>query len=129
MFIATSLAQVRQLPVPASIMLAVESELLSAFAGDTAALDTFWQESGTALYLITHDDPPDVITQQDSVTSMRLELATDFPEYVLSFNDGGVRYFLALSIISDEGGGCYLLINARHPSDIPGKLLDHFTQS
>ena len=129
MFIATSLAQVRQLPVPASIMLAVESELLSAFAGDTQALDTFWQESGTSLYLITHDDPADVIVQQDSITNMRLELATDFPEYVLSFSDAGVRYFLALSIISDEGGGCYLLINARHPSDIPGKLLDHFNQS
>ena len=129
MFIATSLAQVRQLPVPASIMLAVENELLSAFAGDTQALDTFWQESSTTLYLITPDDPPDVIAQQDTITNMHLELATDFPEYVLSFSDAGVRYFLALSIISDEGGGCYLLINARHPSVIPGKLLDHFNQS
>ena len=129
MFIANSLAQVRQLPVPASIMLAVESELLSAFAGDTQALDTFWQESGTSLYLITHDDPPDVIAQQDTIANMPLELATDFPEYVLSFSEGGARYFLALSIISNEGGGCYLLINARHQSNIPGKLLDHFTQS
>lgn len=125
MLTLTTFDEVKVLPLPPAIHHALQTELLTPFDGDEDSLAAFWQDSGSLVYVITDDDGPNVIEEQDTITNLRLTMVVDFPEYVMKFTDEDNAYYLALTIINDEGAGCYLLINANHASDIPSKLHAH----
>lgn len=117
--------EIKALALPPLILQALMSELLTPFAGDENALTEFWQESGSMMHVITDEDNADVIEQQEAITSLILIMAVDFPEYVLKFTADHDIYYLALTVINDEGAGCYLLIKSTHESVIPAKLQNH----
>ena len=121
----TTFDDVKALPLPSAILNALQTELLTPFDGNENSLVAFWQDSGSLVYVITDDDGPNVIEEQDTIANLRLTMAVDFPEYVMKFTALDQAYFLALTIINDEGAGCYLLINANHASAIPRKLNAH----
>lgn len=125
MLILTTFDEVKVLNLPPSINHALQAELLAPFEGDETALIEFWQDSGSVVYVMTDDDGPNVINEQDTIANLRLTMAVDFPEYVMKFTAEDDAYYLALTIINDEGAGCYLLVNANHASDIPTKLQAH----
>lgn len=124
MLMLNDIDAIMRVDLPEGIKAQLSLELLTPFDGDEQALRDFWRNSATALYVVTQQDGPDFISQLDEISAYYIELALDCPEYVLVLNDDRHRYYLSVTIISDDGSGCYVLIKDSHPSDASLRLAE-----
>ena len=102
---------VNELTLPEQVKSALHNELTSPFDGCLNTTAEFWHEYDTFLILLEEGDIDDTIANADSDTNAQyfIQYVMDNPEFVLLLNDDTSPYLLALSVITDAGGGCYLL--------------------
>ena len=109
MKIFTEFSSLSSLDLPTSIKQQLEQHLTAPFNGDIHATNSFWQEVGTSLILIEADDCDKSLLLEETSNQALILFVAEYPEFVDLLDDGESPYLLALSIISSEGGGCYVL--------------------
>ena len=100
---------VNELKLPEQVKSALHQELISPFDDCVSTTADFWSEYDTFLILLEESDVDDTLTDTDEETQYFIQYVMDNPEFVLLFNDDDCPYLLALSVITDAGGRCYLL--------------------
>jgi hypothetical protein len=100
---------VNMLNIPHQVKAALYKELVTPFDGSAEDTAAFWHEYDTFLILLEESDVDGTIANTNEDIQHFIQYVTDNPEFVLLFNDDDCPYLLALSVITDAGGGCYLL--------------------
>jgi len=98
---------VNELSLPEQVKLALHSEFIIPFDGCLDATADFWNEYDTFLILLEEGDVDSSLLDED--IQYFIQRVIDNPEFVVLLNDDTCPYLLALSVITDAGGGCYLL--------------------
>lgn len=109
MKIITEFSALSGLDLPVSIRRQLEQHLAEPFDGDSDAARVFWQEVGTSLILIEADDCDASLLMEETSHQELILFVAEYPEFVDLLDDDVSPYLLALSIISSDGGGCYVL--------------------
>ncbi|OUS31295.1 hypothetical protein A9Q98_03210 [Thalassotalea sp. 42_200_T64] len=109
MKLINQLHQLSTLNISDVIKTKIQECLVEPFEGDVDCTEEFWLETKTFLVLIEDGDvdgsPDDV---SESVASL-IQDAVDNPEFVFLIDDDNSPYLLAVMIVSNDGGGCYVL--------------------
>jgi hypothetical protein len=100
---------VNMLNIPHQVKAALYKELVTPFDGSAEDTAAFWHEYDTFLILLEESDVDETLANASEDIQHFIQHVTDNPEFVLLFNDDDSPYLLALSVITDAGGGCYLL--------------------
>lgn len=100
---------VNELTLPEQVKAALHNELIEPFDGDVNATADFWHEYDTFLILLEESDVDSSLVDADEDIQYFIQRVMDAPEFVVLLNDDTCPYLLALSVITDAGGGCYLL--------------------
>ena len=100
---------VNELTLPEQVKAALHSELIIPFDGCLNTTADFWNEYDTFLILLEESDVDGSLVDADEDIQYFIQYVTDNPEFVVLLNDETCPYLLALSVITDAGGGCYLL--------------------
>jgi len=100
---------VNELTLPEQVKLALHNELISPFDGCLDTTADFWNEYDTFLILLEESDVDSSLLDSDEDIQYFIQRVIDTPEFVMLLNDDSCPYLLALSVITDAGGGCYLL--------------------
>jgi len=100
---------VNELTLPAQVKSALHHELISPFDGCLDTTAEFWSEYDTFLILLEEGDVNSSLSDADEDIQYFIQRVIDNPEFVVLLNDDTCPYLLALSVITDAGGGCYLL--------------------
>jgi len=100
---------VNELSLPEQVKAALHNELIKPFDGDVNSTADFWYEYYTFLILLEEGDVDSSLVDADEDIQYFIQYVTDNPEFVVLLNDDTCPYLLALSVIIDAGGGCYLL--------------------
>jgi len=100
---------VNELSLPEQVKVALHNELIKPFGGDVNSTADFWHEYDTFLILLEEGDVDSSLVDADEDIQYFIQRVIDNPEFVLLLNDDTCPYLLALSVITDAGGGCYLL--------------------
>ena len=100
---------VNELALPEQVKTALNNELISPFDGCLDATADFWNEYDTFLILLEESDVDGSLVDADEDIQYFIQRVIDNPEFVVLLNDETCPYLLALSVITDAGGGCYLL--------------------
>jgi hypothetical protein len=100
---------VNELTLPEQVKSALHSELISPFDNNLSITAEFWNEYDTFLILLEESDVDDLLVNADDDIQYFIQRVIDNPEFVVLLNDDASPYLLALSVITDAGGGCYLL--------------------
>lgn len=109
MKIITEFSSLSSLDLPTSIKQQLEQHLTAPFNGDIHATNSYWQDVSTTLILIEAGDSDISLQLEETSTQELILFVAEYPEFVDLLDDGESPYLLALSIISSEGGGCYVL--------------------
>lgn len=109
MKIITEFSALSSLDLPVSIRRRLEQHLAEPFDGDSHAARNFWQEVGTSLILIEAADCDTSLLMEEISHQYLIQLVAEYPEFVDLLDDDVSPYLLALSIISSDGAGCYIL--------------------
>ena len=109
MKIFTDFSSLSSLDLPTSIKQQLEQHLTAPFNGDIHAANSFWQDFGTSLILIEADDCDDSLLLEEIRNQELILSVAEYPEFVDLLDNVVSPYLLALSIISSNGGGCYVL--------------------
>lgn len=110
------------LNISTTIKKQLKEELLKPFNGDENQASNFWTEIGTNLILIEKSDTENSLVKESQQIQELIQFVLEYPEYVLLLTDKKGDYLLVLSILNDEGSGCYLLMPKNHQSKISLKL-------
>ncbi|CED61902.1 Putative uncharacterized protein [Moritella viscosa] len=100
---------VNELTLPEQVKTALNNELINPFDGCLDTTAEFWNEYDTFLILLEEDDVNSLLLDADEDIQYFIQRVIDNPEFVVLLNDDTCSYLLALSVITDAGGGCYLL--------------------
>ena len=100
---------VNGLALPEQVKTALNNELISPFDGCLNTTADFWSEYDTFLILLEESDVDSSLLDADENIQYFIQRVIDNPEFVVLLNDDTCPYLLALSVITDAGGGCYLL--------------------
>ena len=100
---------VNELTLPEQVKAALHNELINPFDGCLNTTADFWSEYDTFLILLEESDVDSSLLDADENIQYFIQRVIDNPEFVLLLNDDTGPYLLALSVITDAGGGCYLL--------------------
>ena len=111
------------LNISSTIRKQLKEELLKPFNGNEKQTSDFWTEVGTSLILIEKSDTEGSLVKESQQIKELIQFILEYPEYVLLLTDKKGDYLLALSILNDEGCGCYLLMPKNHQSKISIKLI------
>jgi len=123
MQLITNLSELSNLPIPHQVKQALLKSLIEPFNDETKA-EYFWQTYGNSLVLFSSDDTAESFAlsydDSSSVESERIpeelrnkiNFSLTYPEFTDSLPEG---YKLSLSIMNDEGSGCYLLYAPECP--------------
>ncbi|WP_207062475.1 hypothetical protein [Motiliproteus sp. SC1-56] len=98
----TSPQQARELPLDGSLLDRLHSELVEQPFGSAEEAITFWQQEEVCLWWLEQSDDFDLCQAVDPQISQLLNC----PEFVIPLDES---WRLALTIITDSGGGHYLL--------------------
>ena len=121
MKVIRSFASVADLDLPNNIQSQLHYHLTAPFDGDEQETSELWNELDNVLILIEADDVDVTLANANSFVQTLIEQVTDTSEFVLLLDDDD-PYLLALSIISNDGSGCYLLVSMNSPT-YPGPIL------
>ena len=81
------------------------------------ATELMWQDVNAKLFLIEPTDTDESL--EHSEDWQWLELVMLQPEFVIKLSaENEPDYLLALAIVSDDGQGCYVLADIKHPSNL-----------
>ena len=105
MITINSPSQVIQLPLDDDLINALIVEIEQPFES-AIAITVFWKQTNTRLLLIEPDDELDNLSESDSALAFALE----YPEWTINLPQD---YQLSLAVMTDDGGGCYLLCPAQ----------------
>ncbi len=100
---------VNGLALPEQVKAALHSELIIPFDGCLDATADFWSEYDTFLILLEESDVDSTLVDADENIQYFIQYVTENPEFVVLLNDDTCPHLLALSVITDAGGGCYIL--------------------
>jgi len=100
---------VNELSLPEQVKAALHNELIEPFDNNLSITAEFWNEYDTFLILLEENDVDDSLVNADEDIQYFIQRVIDNPEFVVLLNDDACPYLLALSVITDAGGGCYLL--------------------
>ncbi len=90
-----------QLPLPATTVSALETEIILPF-GSRPSTAAFWEETNTRLLILQECDDVAALREEDPL----LNFALTYPEWTIDLpND----FRLTMAITTDEGSGIYLL--------------------
>ncbi|MEZ9576485.1 MULTISPECIES: hypothetical protein [unclassified Vibrio] len=117
MKIMRSIYEIEQLELPISKQ--VIQHLTEPFGFDIGMAQSMWDETSTALYVIELFDTDESLELEDESVKYTLRFVQSYPEYV---DDIGGRYLLALTIFTDDGGGCYVLAPIDSKTEIVTEL-------
>lgn len=100
------------LSIPVKIKDEIISLLVEPF-DDEAEAKQFWQEYGnTFCILLADDNDKSILATLSEQAQLQLQFALEYPEFVEELSD---CYKLSLTIMNDEGAGCYLLFSPNCP--------------
>jgi hypothetical protein len=97
------------LGLPVAIKKQLEQHMVEPFDGNAGVTSDFWQEVGTSLILIEAGATDASLATEDTRTQELIQFVAEYPEFVELLDDDVSPYLLALSIITSDGGGCYVL--------------------
>jgi hypothetical protein len=100
---------INELTLPEQVKSALHSELIIPFDGCLNTTAEFWSEFDTFLILLEEGDVDSSLSEAEENIQYFIQRVIDNPEFVVLLNDDTCPYLLALSVITDAGGGCYLL--------------------
>jgi hypothetical protein len=100
---------VNELALPEQVKTALHNELVEPFDGCLDTTAEFWNEYDTFLILLEEGDVDSSLSEAEENIQYFIQRVIDNPEFVVLLNDDTCPYLLALSVITDAGGGCYLL--------------------
>ena len=100
---------VNELNLPEQVKSVLHNELIEPFDGDVNTTADFWHEYDTFLILLEESDVDSSLANADEDMQYFIQRVIDNPEFVVLLNDDTCPYLLVLSVITDAGGGCYLL--------------------
>jgi len=103
------LTYVNELTLPEQVKTALNHELISPFDDCLDTTADFWNEYDTFLILLEESDVDISLLDADEDIQYFIQRVIDNPEFVVLLNDDTCPCLLALSVITDAGGGCYLL--------------------
>ena len=114
--------EVASLPIPNGIKAKLLEHLIEPF-GDEKSTSEVWEEINTCLYLIEEDDTDKSLSEESEQVQHLLRFVTSYPEFVLLLDDE-CPWLLALAIITNDGGGIYLIAPMNSPTLPVVKLAD-----
>lgn len=114
--------EVASLPIPNGIKAKLLEHLIEPF-GDEKSTSEVWEEINTCLYLIEEGDTDKSLSEESEQVQHLLRFATNYPEFVLLLDDER-PWLLALAIITNDGGGIYLIAPMNSPTFPAVKLAD-----
>ncbi|WP_017220144.1 hypothetical protein [Moritella dasanensis] len=100
---------INELALPEQVKTALNNELISPFNGCLNTTVDIWSEYDAFLILLEESDVDSSLFDADEEIQYFIQRMIDNPEFVVLLNDDACHYLLALSVITDAGGGCYLL--------------------
>ncbi len=109
MKVISDFTEVEHLVLPTPVLTMVYHHLLEPFEGYPEVANQFWQDTKTQLLLLDVEDSDASLGQQGEVDQYILNHLQETPEYVYFVGRGPLAYLFALSVLDDEGRGCYLL--------------------
>jgi hypothetical protein len=110
----TSLNQINSLPHSLDVMQSLLAELLLPF-DSIESTDAFWEETSTILYALLPDDDVDQIFESSNEVFEQFN-STEFITHLSG------KWYLALAISSQAGGGSYLLLPCEEHSKLTSLL-------
>ena len=123
MQIITDFKQVEHLVLPTPVLTMVYHHLLEPFEGYPEVADQFWSDTGTQLLLLTNEDSDLSLKEQPFISDQVLHHLQHTPEYVYQIGKGEQAYLFALSVLDDEGRGCYFLSPIQSPTTLVKHLI------
>lgn len=99
--------EVASLPIPERVKVQLLEHLIEPF-GDEKSTSEVWEEINTCLYLIEEGDTDKSLSEETEREQHLLRFVTNYPEFVLLLDDE-CPWLLALAIITNDGGGIYLI--------------------
>ncbi len=123
MQLITNWSELSSLPIPHQVKQALLKSLIEPFNDETKA-EYFWQTYGNSLVLFSSDDTAEsFVLSYDNSSDVRHEklpeelrnkinFSLTYPEFTEQLAQG---YKLSLTIMNDEGSGCYLLYAPECP--------------
>lgn len=122
MNVISTFTQIENLVLPTPVLALVCHQLLDPFEGYPDVANQFWQDSSTQLILLDCNDSDASLQLQTDVDQYVLNHIEQTPEFVYLIGHGPATYLFALSVLDDEGRGCYLLAPAGSPLSLVASL-------
>ncbi|PMI45655.1 hypothetical protein [Vibrio splendidus] len=114
---------IKSLPMPDAVKAKLLEHLIEPF-GDEESTKAFWDEVGTALYLIEADDTDETLSKEPEGDQSFLRFVTNYPEWVLLLNDDECPWLLAVAIVTTAGSGVYCCAPMNSPTFPVAKLAE-----